>query len=311
MPEPAVTEQELWHDLQPLLDQELSRLPDNYRVAIVLCDLEGKTRKEAAHQLGCPEGTVAGRLARARAMLAKRLAQRGVVLSGGALAVLVSRNVASAGVPTSLVSSTIKVATLFAAGQAAAAGAISPTVAALTEGVLKTMLLNKLKVATAVLLVVLACVGGGTVAFPPMAAGQQPTTTEKQDEKKDAGKGAEDAFPGEWINVDENTGGLTRITITTKDGSWSIRAWGRAGDKESDQGTTTLHLLRDHEGKGDTDEEKTMKKYGFVTWDHKFKDTHLTLRVEKDRLVGEEYNIFKDKSDRPHYRSRYEFKKKN
>src|SRR6266568_6477238 len=47
MPEPAVGEQDLWHDLQPLLDQELSRMPDKYRVAIVLCDLEGKTRREA------------------------------------------------------------------------------------------------------------------------------------------------------------------------------------------------------------------------------------------------------------------------
>src|SRR2546422_7973044 len=93
MPEPAVAEQDLWNDLQPLLDQELSRLPDIYRVVIVLCDLEGKTRNEAARQLGLPEGTVGSRLARARAILGKRLAQRGVVVSGGAVVAWVFRGV--------------------------------------------------------------------------------------------------------------------------------------------------------------------------------------------------------------------------
>src|SRR5262249_13941203 len=77
MPEPAAVEQDPWNDLRPLLDQELSRLPDRYRAVLVLCDLEGETRKEAARQLGLPEGTVGSRLARARALLAKRLAQRG------------------------------------------------------------------------------------------------------------------------------------------------------------------------------------------------------------------------------------------
>src|SRR5262249_42450463 len=91
-PEPAMTEPERWPDLRPLLDQELTRLPDLYRVPVVLCDLEGLTYREAARQLGCPEGTLAARLARARALLAKRLTRHGLVLSGGALAVALSMN---------------------------------------------------------------------------------------------------------------------------------------------------------------------------------------------------------------------------
>src|SRR5262249_47137566 len=145
MPEPAVAGQDLWPDLLPLLDKELSRLPDKYRVAVVLCDLEGKTRKEAARQLGLPEGTVASRLMRARAMLAKLLVRHGVPVSGGALALVLSQKASAAWVPTSVGSSTIKAATLLAAGPAAATGVIPAQVAALTEGVLKTMLLTKLK----------------------------------------------------------------------------------------------------------------------------------------------------------------------
>src|SRR5262249_7506086 len=137
MPEPAGREQDLWCDLQPLLDEELSRLPDRYRAVVVLCDLEGQTRKEAARQLRVPEGTVAGRLARARAMLAKRLARHGLTVSGGALAAVVSRQSAAACVPPSVVTSTIQAASTFAAGNAAATGGISVKVAILMEGVLK------------------------------------------------------------------------------------------------------------------------------------------------------------------------------
>jgi len=173
MPEPAVTEEEVWRDLQPLLDEELSRLPGKYRVVIVLCDLEGKTRKEVAQQLGCPEGTVAGRLARARVRLAKRLAQRGVAFSGGMLAAVLSQKGASAGVPTSVVSSTIKAAGRFAAGQAAATSVISVKVAALTEGVLKAMFLHKIKGVMAVL-VVMAAVGMGVSGLLQRTEAQAP-----------------------------------------------------------------------------------------------------------------------------------------
>src|SRR5947208_2527963 len=60
LPDPPAPPESPWHDLWPVLDQELSSLPEWYRVPIVLCDLEGKTRKEAARQLGWPEGTLSG-----------------------------------------------------------------------------------------------------------------------------------------------------------------------------------------------------------------------------------------------------------
>ncbi len=161
MPEPAVTEQDLWRELQPLIDQELNRLPDAYREVIVLSDLEGKTRKEAARQLGLAEGTVASRLARARAMLAKRLARHGLAVSGAALAAVLTEQAVSANVPSAVLSSTIKAATLAAAGQSAAV--ISVKVVALTTGVLRTMFVNKITVATTVLLALGFLTAGGSV----------------------------------------------------------------------------------------------------------------------------------------------------
>jgi RNA polymerase sigma factor (sigma-70 family) len=189
MPEPAVVEPDLWDDLQPLLDQEVSRLPDPYRVVVVLCDLEGKTRQEAARQLGLPEGTVASRLARARSLLAKRLARHGLGVSGGALAAVLSQKAASASVPSSVVSSTIKAASLLAAGQAAAV-LVSVKVAALTEGVMKAMLLTRLKSAMVGLLVVFVLMVGAGAVVSRTSAGEQP---DKEKNVKDAEEAVKDA----------------------------------------------------------------------------------------------------------------------
>jgi hypothetical protein len=178
MAQREIDSEAIWRELQPLLDQELSRLPDKYRLPIVLCDLEGKTRKEAARQLNWPEGTISGRLARGRVMLAKRLSRRGLSLGGGALAVALSGNVASANMPPSLVISTIKAATFIAAGNAmAAAGMISVKVAYLTEGVVKAMLLTKLKIATGVLMAV-GILGTGVCTVSPWAVADQGASAE-------------------------------------------------------------------------------------------------------------------------------------
>jgi RNA polymerase sigma factor (sigma-70 family) len=162
MPEREASPHDVWGELQLVLDKELNRLPLKYRLAVVLCDLEGRSRKEAARQLRILEGTLSSRLTTARAMLAKRLVRHGVTLSGMALAGILSQNVASARLPASVVSSTIKAVTLVSAEQTAA-GLISAKVAALTEGVIKAMFLTKFKIAIAMLLLVATvglCVGG-------------------------------------------------------------------------------------------------------------------------------------------------------
>src|SRR5262249_53113407 len=73
MPDIEKTRDDSWQELMPVLDLELSRLPKKYRVALILCELEGKSRKQAARELGLPEGTVAGHLTRGRSLLANRL----------------------------------------------------------------------------------------------------------------------------------------------------------------------------------------------------------------------------------------------
>jgi RNA polymerase sigma factor (sigma-70 family) len=164
---PAAEPAAAWHDVRPLLDQELSRLPDKYRVPVVLCDLEGKTRKEAAGQLRLPEGTVSSRLATARRMLARRLTRRGVTLSGGTLAVTLAESAVVA-VPPALADAAVRTATLFLGGPSL--GTISANILLLTEEVMKSLLLSKLKIASAVvLLAALLGVGAGNWLYPASA----------------------------------------------------------------------------------------------------------------------------------------------
>lgn len=268
MPEPAATQRCIWNEVEPLLDQELSRLPERYRLVIVLCDLEGKTRAEVARQLDCPEGTVAGRLVRARALLARRLARHGLNVSAGVLGVILPSGAASAGPSASAISSTIQAATLFAAGQATAASGISASAVALSEGVLKAMLTTKLKLMAAFVFAVGAVTLCGSLVDRSTAAtpaGEAPRAA-AQDRKKAADPKDGTTVRGTLASVDVEK---NSITIT-------IHAFDRKSGESTDT-NKTFTLAKDAKIQQDAADAKLADlKKGFTA----------VLKLDKENAVS-------------------------
>ncbi|MFL5342480.1 MAG: RNA polymerase sigma factor, partial [Gemmataceae bacterium] len=197
----------------PLLDRELQRLPEKYRAPVVLCDLEGRTRREVARQLKLPDGTLSNRLAAGRRLLARRLARHGVALSAGAVAAsLLSES--SAAVPTRLFLAAVKIA-----AEDTAPGAVPAAVTALSHGVLKAMLLQKLKV-TASILIVLGVLGAATLASMPQSRAEPPASAVPSSDRQH--------LQGAWLMLAMATDGRMSSAAAIKDES---KRWTFHGDK--------------------------------------------------------------------------------
>lgn len=163
------TADDTWEALLEILDGELNALPEKYRLPIILCDLEGLSYREAAARLKCPQGTLSGRLTRARALLARRVAHRGGPEGTASLAAFLAHN-ASTSLPASLMAGTIRAGAALAVGKALTETAVSTKVALLVEGVLKMVLLSKLKMATGGFLLLVAVLAGGWLSADRFAA---------------------------------------------------------------------------------------------------------------------------------------------
>jgi RNA polymerase sigma factor (sigma-70 family) len=162
-----------WREVEALLDEELHQLPVKYRVPLVFCYLEGVTRDEAAQQLGWSLSTLKRRLERGRELLRLRLVRRGLTLSAALSSSMLTQNTTQATLAHGLVQATLRTALQVAAGQPMT-GLVSAQVAALVKGGLKTMLVTKLKVMTALLLAVSVVGGAGVLAHQALTVGETP-----------------------------------------------------------------------------------------------------------------------------------------
>jgi RNA polymerase sigma factor (sigma-70 family) len=175
-----------WGELRAVLDFELSQLPDKWRLPLILCYLEGRTQDESANQLGWSKSTLRRRLEEARTALGRRLNRRGIACPTALSAILLSDSIASAAPVPGLVASTVEAAAGVAAGKTVAT-ATSAKVAALTEGVLKTMLLSKLQVATAVFVILAGVgVGAGRILYDSQTTGKAQEERAKTDRQPTA-----------------------------------------------------------------------------------------------------------------------------
>lgn len=178
-------------ELSRAMDEELAKLPDKYREPVVLCELEGVSRKDAAARLGIPEGTISSRLATAHRMLAKRLTAKGFA-AAGVTAVLTNQAFA---VPDKLAEAALR----------AAVDGPPAAVTQLASEVSKMLLWNKLKAGAVVAGVLLACGLGFGLTANALAADEPkvkaPVPTNPDDTGKPADKKPDDAklLQGKWV----------------------------------------------------------------------------------------------------------------
>jgi RNA polymerase sigma factor (sigma-70 family) len=148
-------------ELHEVLDEELTALPTKYREAIILCDLEGHTREEAARILNASANTVNTWVDRGRRSLRDRLVRRGVTLIAGGLTLAAAQWAAGAPMTTQLVQQTLQHAELFLLSGTKVMGTAAATrITSLAQGVLNDMFLTKLSTTVGIAALALALVLG-------------------------------------------------------------------------------------------------------------------------------------------------------
>jgi RNA polymerase sigma factor (sigma-70 family) len=179
-----------WREACAVLHEELDRLPEQFRLPLLLCYLQGQTRDEAAKQLGWSVQSLKGRLERGRQRLRDRLARRGVALSAGLLAAL-GDSAAAGVVPPRLLRQTLE----------AAGGRVPAAIAALANGVTPTMLKTRAPLLAVVLGIALAVTATAALAFPKKPAPSRVAGAESSTPRQLPGASKTPPRPPESVEV--------------------------------------------------------------------------------------------------------------
>ena len=157
---------------QAVLADEIDRLPDAYRSAIVLCYLEGRSQNEAARLLATTEDAVNSRLKRARDLLRQRLSRHGLTLSAAAIAQALAAGFSDAAVSSTLMQHTAQTALAFATNQTMA-GSVSPLAVSLAKGAIHAMTISNQKSSYSHVGALLF-LAAGALFMMPIASGDHP-----------------------------------------------------------------------------------------------------------------------------------------
>lgn len=188
------------HEDNSILHEELAKLPEKYRVPILLCYFEGLSHADAAKRLGWPVGTVAGRIARAKDILQSLLVRRGVVIPSAGLTALCITN----GIDGAFASETARAALAFASGHGAID--VAPSIVHAAKGAIRAMVISKLKTTAGVLFACAALTAGGMWAMGqgPDESGQAAGSGLAQP----ASTGSPVSSPDWWLIAINANGGL-------------------------------------------------------------------------------------------------------
>jgi RNA polymerase sigma factor (sigma-70 family) len=197
LPAPATSDSD-WADVRPVLDEEIGKLPDKLRAALVMCELQGVERVAAAARLNIPEGTLSSRLARAKDALRRRLVKRGIVLSASGVGFVLSQAAVVAAVPPALTAAAVLASVGYAAG---AAGGLVTTAAIATKEI-QAMFLKKLIVGTVASTMAVGVVGIGVVGS---IVSDSPAIVQAAMDPK--AKDDKDALKGDWKITSAKQGG--------------------------------------------------------------------------------------------------------